>query len=129
MKKLILAACLMASPIGAETAQYGAISLEGLARDTDWPYNAAGASYAMVCNVNGPDGFLTIRSGPGSDYASKRKLNRLAIVDVDTQYRQGRWVKVIDAYRTHTKDGQRQEYKGLPVKGWAHDGYLCSFLD
>jgi hypothetical protein len=129
MKKLILAACLVAGSAAAETADYGRISLGGLARDTSWPYNAAGVSFAMVCNVNGPDGFLTIRTGPGSDYASARKFNRLVVVEVDTRQRQGNWVRVLGGYRNHDKNGKPQEYKNLPVTGWAHDGYLCSFLD
>ncbi|MCP5075510.1 MAG: hypothetical protein GY947_19740 [Rhodobacteraceae bacterium] len=117
------------APAVAEQASYGNVTLTGLARDVDWPYNQLGASYAMVCNVNGPDGFLTIRAGPGSQFASQRKLNRLAIVEVDTRFRQGFWVQVIDAYRTHTKGGTPQKYKSLQVIGWAHDGYLCAFLD
>lgn len=129
MKKMILAACLMASPLAAETADYGSISLGGLARDTAWPYNPAGLSFAMVCNVNGPDGFLTIRAEPNANSASERKFNRLVVVEVDTRQRYGNWVRVVGGYRNHDKNGRPQEYKNLPVTGWAHDGYLCSFLD
>lgn len=129
MKKWILAACMMASPLAAETADYGSISLGGLARDTSWPYNAAGLSFAMVCNVNGPDGFLTIRANPTPDSPSMRKFNRLVVVEVDTRQRQGNWVRVLGGYRYHDKNGKPQEYKNLPVTGWAHDGFLCSFLD
>lgn len=128
MKKLILAALLAASPVAAENAFYGEVSLEGLARENSWPYNPAGVSYAMVCNVNGPDGFLTIRSGPGADFGAARKLNRLAVIEVDTRQRQGNWVRVIGAYRDYSKDGQPQNHKPLPVSGWAHDGYLCDFI-
>ncbi|MCP5087348.1 MAG: hypothetical protein GY952_11160 [Rhodobacteraceae bacterium] len=127
--KILLLYFLVVTPAVAEQANYGNVTLTGLARDIDWPYNQSGASYAMVCNVNGPEGFLTIRAGPGSHSASVRKLNRLAIVEVDTRYRQGSWVQVIDAYRTHTKSGTPQNYKSLRVHGWAHDGYLCAFLD
>jgi hypothetical protein len=129
MKKLILAALLMASPLAAENADYGDISLGGLARDTTWPYNPAGVSYAMVCNVNGPDGFLTIRANPSADSSSMRKFNRLVVVEVDTRQQQGNWVRVLGGSRNHDKNGRPQEYKNLPVTGWAHDGYLCSFLD
>ena len=128
-KTLMAELVLLSGSAAAEQAQYGTVSLEGLARDVDWPYNTPGPSFAMICNVNGPDGFLTIRSGPDTSYGSRRKLNRLAIAEVDTRYRQGRWVRVLDAYRTHTKDGVRQDYKSLRVEGWAHDGYLCAFLD
>ncbi len=129
MKKVILAACLMASPVVAEEADYGQISLGGLARETSWPYNPAGVSYAMVCNVNGPEGFLTIRAEPNANSASNRKFNRLVVVEVDTRQRHGNWVRVLGGSRNHDKNGQPQEYKNLPVTGWAHDGYLCSFLD
>ena len=129
MKKLIFAACILASPVAAETANYGRISLEGLARDTAWPFNPAGQSYAMVCNVNGPDGFLTIRKEPNSNSASMRKFNRLVVVEVDTRQRVGNWVRVIGGYRNHDKNGNAQDFKNLPVTGWAHDGYLCSFID
>lgn len=129
MKKLIAAIFLIASPASAENADYGSVSLGGLARETSWPFNPAGLDNTMVCNVNGPDGFLSIRSGPSANTKAVRKLNRLAIIEVDTRQRNGNWVRVVDAYRTHTKDGTRQDYKSLSVTGWAHDGYLCSFLD
>ena len=121
--------CLVtALPVQAEYAFYGAESLEGLARNS-WPLNTHSyTQVGMVCNVNGPDGFLTIRTGPGSGYASARKLNRLAIVEVVPTQRQGRWVPVVHAYRTVTKDGYSQNVKQLPVQGWAHDGYLCGFV-
>ncbi|SLN18704.1 hypothetical protein [Pseudooctadecabacter jejudonensis] len=131
MKSVIFAllAMTMAAPVLAETRTYGRVDLTGLSRDTSWPYNAAGLSYVMVCNVNGPDGFLTVRSGPGTDFAQERAFNRLAILEVDTTQRRGNWVRVVDAHRTHTKDGAVQDFKPLPVSGWAHDGYMCSFLD
>jgi hypothetical protein len=125
----LIAAALMAAPATAEQADYGAIELTGLSRDVAWPHNAAGESYAMVCNVNGPDGFLSIRTGPGTGNPVARRLNRLARVRVDTRQRRGNWVRVIDAGRSFTTEGIRQQYKALPVSGWAHDGYLCSFID
>lgn len=118
----------MAGPLAAETADYSAISLGGLARDTAWPYNAAGASFAMVCNVNGPDRLLTIRVEPTANSASQRKFNRLIVVEVDTRQRYGSWVRVLGGYRNHEKNSNPQEYKNLPVTGWAHDRYLCSFI-
>lgn len=125
-----IAALLVVLPVSgaAEERTYGAVYLSGLARES-WPYNAAGPSLAMVCNVNGPDGFLSVREGPGTDAPVKRKLNRLAILEVDTARRSGHWVKVLTAYRTHSKDGTPLEHKSLHVSGWAHDGYLCDFLD
>jgi len=116
---IVLALAVPAVPAVAEDASYGAIDLTGLAREDN----------AMVCNVNGPDGYLTIRAEPSSKSAPMRKLNRLAIVVVDTRVRDGNWVRVITAYRTHNKHGERQALKNLPVSGWAHDGYLCDFLD
>lgn len=107
---------------------YGAVDLTGLAKNS-WNMNPAGLSNTMVCNVNGPDGYLTIRSKPSSNASSARKLKRLSIVVVDTGQQSGSWVKVTDAYRTHTTAGQPQTLKNLPVKGWAHSDYLCDFLD
>jgi len=125
---IVLALAVPAVPAVAEDASYGAIDLTGLARNS-WGLNPEGEDNAMVCNVNGPDGYLTIRAEPSSKSAPMRKLNRLAIVVVDTRVRDGNWVRVITAYRTHNKHGERQALKNLPVSGWAHDGYLCDFLD
>jgi hypothetical protein len=121
-------AALLALPAAAEEAVYGDVDLTGLGRK-DWPLNPSFATHnAMVCNVNGPDGFLSIRGGPGSDFKAVRKLNRLAIVEVDDGERRGRWVRVLNAYRTVSPQGYDVPLKELPVQGWAHDGYLCSFL-
>lgn len=134
-KQLVAAVALTAvtisapmAPASAEERTYGAVELTGLARNS-WHLNPAGESNAMVCNVNGPDGWVAIRSGPGTGYAARRKLKRLAVLVVDTSQRQGRWVRVTTAYRTFTPDGDRQRRKTLHVSGWAHDGYLCDFLD
>ena len=113
----------------AERADYGQIELTGLAREVSWPLNAPGVANAMVCNVNGPDGFLSIRSGPAASYRSVRKLKRLATVEVDTSRREGNWVRVLTAYRTFTPEGRAQDYNELTVSGWAHDRHLCSFID
>lgn len=122
------AALLAAPPAVAEQASYGEVELTGLARDS-WTYNTGiRVQNAMVCNVNGPDGFLSIRSGPGTEFDVNRKLNRLAIVEVVLSERQGRWVQVLGASRTVTKEGVSQSTKALPVQGWAHDGYLCDFI-
>ncbi|MEP1766237.1 MAG: SH3 domain-containing protein [Sulfitobacter sp.] len=121
-------AVLLALPAGAEQAVYGHVDLTGLGRN-DWPLNPSFASHnTMVCNVNGPDGFLSIRSGPGSDFKAVRKLNRLAIIEVDDDERRGHWVRVVNAYRTVSPQGYDVPFKALPVQGWAHDGYLCSFI-
>lgn len=122
----LLLALSIAPPVLAERAQYGSVMLVGLARD----YWSGGSSraQAMVCNVNGPDGFLTVRSGPGTNYSKARAFNRLAILQLDTSQRRGRWVRVLGGYRITTKDGAPQGRKNLPVQGWAHDGYLCSFI-
>ena len=133
MKFNAFAAAFLAALFGtaahAEVANYGSVELQGLAREASWPLNAAGQSYAMVCNVNGPDGFLSVRSGPGSGNAINRSLKRLATVTVDTSQRQGNWVRVLDANREFSTDGQPVPAKSLAVQGWAHDGYLCDFTD
>ncbi|WP_341367175.1 hypothetical protein [Yoonia sp. BS5-3] len=113
----------------AEDRTYGSVYLSGLARVDTWPYNSPGVFSAMVCNVNGPDGFLSVRDGPGSEYEQVRAFNRLAILEVDTRDRIGNWVRVVSGSRTHTPAGYPQEYRALPVRGWAHDSYLCSFID
>lgn len=126
---MLAALVVTAAPAGvAETRDYGAIYLNGLARDS-WPLNPPGVSYAMVCNVNGPDGFLSVRAGPGTDAPIRRKLNRLAILEVDTRHRSGHWIRVNTAFRSHSKTGRPIAHKSLHVEGWAHDGYLCDFLD
>ncbi len=51
-------------PHSAEYATYGEVELTGLARENSWPLNPPGNDNAMVCNVNGPDGFLAIRAEP-----------------------------------------------------------------
>lgn len=122
----VLLSLICALPVAAERAQYGQVLLVGLARD-NWN-SRTGINDTMVCNVNGPDGFLSIRTGPGTSYKQARAFNRLAIVRVDTSERRGRWVRVLGAYRITTKDGWPQTHKNLPVQGWAHDGYLCSFI-
>lgn len=128
MSILLLLVSLAAAPASAEERTYGAVELTGLARNS-WHLNPAGENTTMACNVNGPDGWVAVRSGPGTGYQAKRKLKRLAAIVVDTSQRQGHWVRVTTAFRTFTTDGDRQRRKTLHVSGWAHDGYLCDFLD
>lgn len=126
----LIAAVLItaAMPVTAERAQYGEVTLEGLDHQ-NWPLNPNFPTHnSMVCNVNGPDGYLSIRSGPGSDFKAVRKLKRLAIVEVDDSERRGRWVRVVNAYRTVSPEGHDVALRQLPVQGWAHDGYLCGFI-
>lgn len=125
----IAATIFAASAASAEHASYGNVDLTGLSRTNSWPLNDFAIHNTMVCNVNGPDGYLSVRSGPGSNYEQVRAFNRLAILVVDTTQRSGNWIRVVGASRTHTVDGAPQDYKDLPVTGWAHDGYLCDFLD
>ena len=123
-----LISMLLISPTSAETRTYGLVDLTGLARGS-WDLNPLGESNAMVCNVNGPDGFLTIRARPTSSSKANRRLKRLAIVVVNTRERVGKWVRVVTAHRTHTPNGRPQQFKSLHVSGWAHSNYLCDFLD
>jgi hypothetical protein len=119
---------LVAGAAVAENATYGRIDLLGSATET-WELNNFAIHNVMVCNVNGPDGFLSVRSGPGTNFEQVRAFNRIAILEVDVTQRQGRWVRVVNGYRTHTVDGLPQALRELPVTGWAHDGYLCDFQD
>lgn len=120
----------IAAPVNAEEGMYGDVYLGGLARDVSWPLNARGESLVMVCNVNGPDGYLSVRMGPTADQPAMRSFNRLAILTVDTRERHGHWVRVLGGRRTHTVNGAALAYApALPVVGWAHDGYLCAFED
>jgi hypothetical protein len=131
MRSVLAVLLFVASAASAEEATYGQIELTGLSRDNSWPFNPEGETFAMVCNVNGPDGVLSVRSGPGSDFAIERSLKRLAILTVDTGQRQGHWIRVLAAHREVSEDGKPLTggFKALPVEGWAHDGYLCGFLD
>ena len=130
MRRLVAAAlataCLSSGPAHAEFAVYGEVELAGLAR-VNWPLSRIAQLDAMVCNVNGPDGFLTVRSGPDTSYPKVRAFNRLAILTVDIREWSGNWVRIVDGYRTVTKNGRSQQLKELPVYGWAHTGYLCDF--
>lgn len=114
-----------AAPVWAQRGDFGEVFLNGLVRDQ--PYVDA-TTLGMVCNVNGPDGYLSIRSGPGTDFKALRKLKRFAIVKFDTTEQRGRWVRVITAYREVSPQGGPHPYKSLDVQGWAHDGYLCDFI-
>jgi hypothetical protein len=106
----LLLAISLAPPVLAERAQYGSVMLVGLARD-HWSLTGSSNAYAMVCNVNEPDGFLTVRSGPGTDFGKVRALGQGC----------GRL--------SHHHQGRRTAArKNLTVQGWAHDGYLCSFI-
>ncbi len=129
MKIAVLALTLFATPLMAEHARYGEVDLVGLARNS-WDLNPLGPSNAMVCNVNGPDGFLSVRDCASTRCKVNRNLKRLAIVEVDTRYRDGRWIWVRTAYRNHTESGRRLAHpRDLHVQGWTHDGYLCDYLD
>ena len=111
----------------AERATYGEVRLNDLAR-YQWDHRYPSLKQAMVCNVNGPDGFLSVRSGPSTGYSVERSLNRLAILTVDTGSIQGDWIRVETAYRSHTKNGwPLRESKSLHVYGWAHVDYMCAF--
>ncbi|MFK7835380.1 MAG: hypothetical protein AB8B60_04105 [Sulfitobacter sp.] len=123
---MALLAMLWGGAVSAEYRIYGEVELAGLAR-ANWGLSSIALLDAMVCNVNGPDGFLTVRSGPGSSYGKVRAFNRLAILTVDIRERRGRWVRIVDGYRSVTLNGRSQQVKNLPVQGWAHDGYLCDF--
>lgn len=115
----------MAAPAVAERGDFGEVFLNGLAREQS---EVRSPSNAMVCNVNGPDGFLSIRSGPGTQYKVMRNLKQFAVVVYDPSRREGRWVPVLGAHRSTSPSGGPHPYQDLPVKGWAHDGYLCDFI-
>lgn len=127
---LLLFAFLISPHGRAEYAGYGEVSLQGLARDSSWPYNRPGPSNAMVCNQRSAESYLTVRNCAGENCQAVRSFNRLAVIQVDTRYRDGNWVYVRGAYRNHDVWGRRlPDGRILPVQGWVHDGYLCDFLD
>jgi len=126
LRGAVAAMLLLPSAAQAEFAVYGEVELAGLAR-VNWPLSRIAQLDAMVCNVNGPDGFLTVRSGPDTSYPKVRAFNRLAILTVDIREWSGNWVRIVDGYRTVTQNGISQPVKELPVYGWAHTGYLCDF--
>ncbi len=124
---VIAALMSLAAPAFAEHAEIGSVELNGLARDQ--PYRSPGPENAMVCNVNGPDGFLAVRSGPGTGHAITRKLKRLAVVVYDNTRRQGHWVPISQVYRSTDSEGRPIAQQNMALSGWVHDGYLCDFLD
>ena len=127
--RFILCMLICPSLAWAEVADYGDIELNGLSRDVSWPLNEAGEANSLVCNVNGPEGFFAIRSGPGTEHEILIKLERLAYVTIDTGERRGNWVRVVGTSRGWTPEGERTDHKGYGISGWAHDGYLCSYTD
>lgn len=127
-KMLLIGLALLSTTAWAEYGRYGNVTLQGLSRNA-WEYRDLGLQYTMVCNVNGRDGFLSVRSGPGTQYGIRRQLNRLAILTVDTRYRHGNWIYVRTAIRAHDPWGYRLDFtQNLHVEGWAHTGYMCEFL-
>ena len=81
--------------------------------------------YVWVCNVNGPDDFMSVRSGPGTQYPTSGELERFANVTINSDERVGRWVRVLSADRNISKDGYDQKHVDLRVAGWAHQNFLC----
>jgi hypothetical protein len=128
-KSLLLIVSLVATSAFAEYATYENVELIGLSRDNSWLFQPAGPSTSMVCDVNGPDGFVSVRSCASTKCKIRRNLKRIAIVEVDTRYRKGHWVWVNTAYRTHSTDGfQYDETIDLDVQGWVYDSFLCDYL-
>ena len=128
MKKTLMLAIAMFISLSAfaETGRYGSVYLTGRA----YLPIGSGISYAMVCDVNGPDGFLSVRSQPLVANNIQRNLKRLAIVQVNANYRRGDWLPVLTAFRNHSEDGDRlADQKNLHVSGWANINYLCDFID
>lgn len=126
--KLVFCFVLFGSTsVFAEYRQYGEVILDGLT--VDGANRNSTTHYAMVCNVNGPDGFLSIRSGPGAKYKARRKLNRLARLTVNPRYQKNGWVPVETADRFYSKNGYRLgRSKSLHVQGWAYGNYICDYL-
>ncbi len=122
---LIAGGLLGASGAIAEERVYNDIRLVGLAAPKWGPGDPLATP--MVCNVNGPDGWLAVRAGPGTEYEARRKLKRLVVFEVNTDERVGPWVRVWTAYRLTDQDGRRIAKKSLHVEGWAHTGYLCDW--
>lgn len=116
---------LIAPPAMAERGHSGNVYLKGLARDV-WP--DSGLWRAMVCNVNGPDGFLSVCAGAGTNFEVVRSFNRLAVLNLDLSQRRGRWVRVTGGYRNVSQQSNPVARRDLPVRGWVHDGYLCAYV-
>ena len=123
----LLLCCLLACPAGAEEADYGEVTLTGLARES-WPYNPPGDVSAFVCNMNDEGDAMAVRAGPGEDHEVRRSLLRLATVHVDTTQIVGDWVRVLTAYRVVSVDGTTVPERILHVSGWAHTDFLCDFI-
>lgn len=110
----------------AEYRQYGDVILDGLT--LDGANRNSKSHFSMVCNVNGPDGFLSVRSGPGTKYKERRKLNRLARLTVNPRYQKNGWIPVETADRFYSKNGYSlSRSKSLHVEGWAHSNYICDY--
>jgi len=84
---------------------------------------ASNCSASMVSGLKpGPDGFLAVRSGPGSQYRKLAELRNGEIVNVFAA--QGHWVGVV--YRTANIrcDARRDRPVTHPNKGWVHEKWL-----
>lgn len=128
MKALIAIALLAGSLMAhAEYGDYGYVSLDGNSLENG-ALRPPGLSDVMVCDVNGKDGWLAVRTAPWIADNILRKLERLAILRVDSQQRSGRWIYVREAYRTVDKNGfYIGGVKTLGVSGWVHTDHLCDF--
>jgi hypothetical protein len=84
------------------------------------------SSVVSGLKANG-DGFLTVRSGPGSQYRKLDELHNGEIV-IDFEHR-GQWAGIV--YRTSNVDCSST--KRHPVtyekKGWVHTKWLTPFAD
>ena len=111
----------------AEYQVYGTVELMGLGKNTG-SIRPPGLADVMVCNVNGSDQWLAVRQGPGTEFAILRKIERLAIMRVDSTSRTGNWIYVKAVYRQVSPWGQSLGFtKNLGVSGWAHLDHLCDY--
>jgi hypothetical protein len=128
MKTLIALALLAGSFMAhAEYGRYGFVSLDGNSRDNG-ALKPPGFADVMVCDVNGPDGFLAVRTAPWIADNILRKIERLAIMRVDSQQRSGKWIYAREVFRTVDKFGFGVGgTKDLGASGWVHTDHLCDF--
>ncbi len=112
-----LAATLFAAAIAANT-------LDVPVMETGGDGQMANCASSRVAGLKaGGDGFLAVRSGPGSDY---RKLDELHNGDVVIVFEmRGKWAGIV--YRTPAVDCSSAATRPVayPNKGWVHSNWLA----
>ncbi len=119
MNRLLHAACLVLACAGSGAA--ADLEVPIVERGGDGQLANCASSTVAGLDPAG-DGFLAVRSGPGSDY---RKLDELYNGDVVIEFeRRGAWVGVVYRTRNVSCASTVDRLVPYPRKGWIHGRWL-----